>query len=103
MFFGGASLHPINASVVFVAPFPKIPAPRFISEAELIVNKLRSLNTNDLAKLMSIYAKKARGLMSQYIIKNKIDKVEELKLFDQAGYFYNDNLSNTKELIFTRG
>ena len=78
-------------------------APRFISEAELIVNKLRSLNTNDLAKLMSIYAKKARGLMSQYIIKNKIDKVEELKLFDQAGYFYNDNLSNTKELIFTRG
>ncbi len=54
-------------------------------------------------KIISIYAKKARGLMTQYIIKNKIEKVEELKLFEQGGYFYNDNLSNTKELIFTRG
>ena len=54
-------------------------------------------------KIISIYAKKARGLMTQYIIKNKIDNVEELKLFEQGGYFYNENLSNTKELIFTRG
>jgi len=54
-------------------------------------------------KIISIYAKKARGLMTQYIIKNKIDKVEELKLFEQDGYFFNDKLSKAKELIFTRG
>ncbi len=53
-------------------------------------------------KIISIYAKKARGLMTQYIIKNNIEKVEELKLFEQGGYFYNDKLSNAKELIFSR-
>jgi len=54
-------------------------------------------------KIISIYAKKARGLMSHYIIKNKIEKVGELKLFDQEGYYYNDILSNNQQLIFTRG
>lgn len=54
-------------------------------------------------KIISIYAKKARGLMSQYIIKNKIENIEELMLFDQEGYFYNDNLSTKMQLVFTRG
>ena len=40
-------------------------------------------------KLISFYAKKARGLMAQYMIKNRIDKPEDLKTFDLEGYKFN--------------
>jgi hypothetical protein len=58
---------------------------------------------DDGYKMITIYAKKARGLMSRYIIQNQIEKAEDLKHFDLEGYFYNDELSNDKEYIFTRG
>jgi cytoplasmic iron level regulating protein YaaA (DUF328/UPF0246 family) len=50
-----------------------------------------------------VYAKKARGMMAGYIIKNKINKVENLKGFDSAGYCYNEKASTENELIFYRG
>jgi cytoplasmic iron level regulating protein YaaA (DUF328/UPF0246 family) len=40
--------------------------------------------------------------MSRFIIQNRIKKIEELKNFNLGGYSYNDNLSNTKEWVFTR-
>ena len=58
---------------------------------------------NGQYKIISIYAKKARGLMTSFIIKNKISNPEELKLFDSAGYFYNDKLSKPGQPVFTRG
>lgn len=58
---------------------------------------------NGQYKVISFYAKKARGLMTRFIIKNKISDPEQLKLFDQEGYFYNDELSNGNKLVFTRG
>ena len=54
-------------------------------------------------KVISIFAKKARGLMSRYIIENKIENPEDLKHFDKEGYFYNEELSTETELTFTRG
>ena len=54
-------------------------------------------------KMISIYAKKARGLMTSYIIKNRISDPEKLKLFDAGGYYYNDSLSKNDIPIFTRG
>lgn len=57
---------------------------------------------NGQYKVLSLYAKYARGLMTRFIIKNKIDKPEKLKLFDAEGYAFDSNLSNEKEWVFTR-
>lgn len=57
----------------------------------------------DSYKVISIFAKKARGLMSRFIIENQIQDPEELKHFDKEGYFFNEELSTNTELTFTRG
>jgi len=57
---------------------------------------------NGQYKIVSIFAKKARGTMARYIVKNQISDVERLKLFAEDGYFYNDRLSRTDEWVFTR-
>lgn len=53
-------------------------------------------------KIISFYAKKARGLMSQYIIKNRLSKVEQLCQFDYEGYYFDESASTDRELIFKR-
>jgi len=53
-------------------------------------------------KIISFFAKKARGLMVRYIIDNNIETVEGLKHFNSEGYMFDSKLSNEKELIFTR-
>lgn len=56
----------------------------------------------DKYKIISFYAKKARGLMCAYAIKNKITKVEDLKGFDSEGYVFNEAMSTDKEWVFLR-
>ena len=57
---------------------------------------------NGKYKIISIYAKKARGMMTAYIIKNRLRNIEQLKNFAEAGYSYNSELSNKRDLVFTR-
>jgi cytoplasmic iron level regulating protein YaaA (DUF328/UPF0246 family) len=57
---------------------------------------------NDQYKMISFFAKKARGLMARYIIQNKLNDVEQLKNFDLAGYQYNSDLTQGNDLVFTR-
>ena len=57
---------------------------------------------NGQYKIISFFAKKARGLMARYIIQNKISTVEEMKAFDLAGYQFSSDLSENNELVFTR-
>lgn len=57
---------------------------------------------NSQYKMISFYAKKARGLMARYIIQNQLTTVEQVKNFDLAGYQYSSDLSQGNELIFTR-
>ncbi len=54
-------------------------------------------------KMISFFAKKARGLMTRFIILNKITNPDNLKLFDSEGYYYNENLSDEVQFVFTRG
>lgn len=56
----------------------------------------------DKYNIISFYAKKARGLMSAFIIKNKITNVENIKNFDVDGYSYNGALSEGDKWVFTR-
>ncbi|GAB3109994.1 peroxide stress protein YaaA [Aestuariicella hydrocarbonica] len=56
----------------------------------------------DKYKIISFYAKKARGLMCAYAIHNRITDVEALKGFDSEGYAYNEGMSSAHEWVFTR-
>lgn len=51
---------------------------------------------------IAVYAKKARGLMTRFIIQNEIKNPEDLKAFNSEGYFYNNELSSKNKPIFTR-
>ena len=57
---------------------------------------------NGQYKIISFYAKKARGLMSRFIIDNEITDVEAIKDFDSAGYEYKPALSEHHQWVFTR-
>ncbi|MEM7108442.1 MAG: peroxide stress protein YaaA [Bacteroidota bacterium] len=59
--------------------------------------------SNGEYKVVSFYAKKARGMMSRYIIKNQPTTVDELKAFDYAGYYFDDSNSTDALLAFKRG
>jgi len=51
---------------------------------------------------VTIYAKKARGMMLRFIIQNRINTPEYLKAFDEEGYYYNNDLSSQKDWVFCR-
>lgn len=57
---------------------------------------------DDNYKVVMVYAKKARGAMTRFLLKNNIQTVEEVKSFDIDGYSFNSNLSTESEFIFTR-
>lgn len=56
----------------------------------------------DKYKIISLNAKKARGIMTRYIIQNEIENIEDIKKFNIDGYLFNEEMSNEKELVFTR-
>lgn len=60
-------------------------------------------NKNGQYKIISFFAKKARGLMAQYIVKNRTESVEDLQGFDYEGYYYDAAASSKSKLIFKRG
>lgn len=57
---------------------------------------------NGQYKIISFYAKKARGLMSRYIIENQLDSAESLQGFDSQGYYFCASESSDNELVFKR-
>jgi len=57
---------------------------------------------NGVFKVISFYAKKARGLMSRYIIENRLTTPEQLKAFDVDGYVFDEEMSKKNELVFKR-
>lgn len=66
-----------------------------------IVFKDYDLKTNTY-KVKGLYAKKARGYMCRFIIKNNIDCIDDLLKFNIEGYTYNNELSHGDAITFTR-
>jgi cytoplasmic iron level regulating protein YaaA (DUF328/UPF0246 family) len=56
----------------------------------------------DQYRTVAVYAKKARGLMSRYIIQNRIDEPEAIKGFEEEGYVFSPHLSSGNEWVFVR-
>ena len=57
---------------------------------------------NGKYKVISFYAKKARGLMARYIIQNQLKGAEDLKSFNTDGYYFDAASSMKGELVFKR-
>lgn len=53
-------------------------------------------------KIISFYAKRARGLMSRYAITRRVEDVESLKAFDLDGYAFAPDASGEDRLVFRR-
>ena len=58
---------------------------------------------NGTYQMVSFFAKKARGMMTRFILQNGITSENELHAFDSEGYCYNNNLSKPGRPVFTRG
>ncbi|MCD8512408.1 MAG: peroxide stress protein YaaA [Nitrincola sp.] len=57
---------------------------------------------NGQYKIISFYAKKARGLMARYLIQNRINTEEALLEFDLDGYYYSPEQSKSDAPVFLR-
>ncbi len=58
---------------------------------------------NDTYKIIGIYAKRARGLMVNYMIKNRITHAEDLQSFDKEDYQFRAEMSDDTTWVFTKG
>lgn len=69
--------------------------------AEIVTPEFKDLK-NGQYKMISFFAKKARGLMTRFILENDIERIEDLQAFDSAGYNFNPRLSTEAKPVFTR-
>ncbi len=69
--------------------------------ADIITPAFKERN-NGTYKMIGIYAKRARGLMSRYVIQNRLSSPEGMKDFDAEGYKFNMRQSSSNTWVFTR-
>ena len=68
---------------------------------EIIVPEFKDYK-NGQYKMLGVYAKKARGTMSRFIIQNQLSDPEDIKDFNEGGYSFNKKLSKDNHWAFTR-
>ena len=73
---------------------------------KLLEGRLLNINFKESkegkTRVVAIFAKRARGMMTDYIIRNRIEKPEGLKKFKLDGYKFNKALSDDKQWTFER-
>ena len=57
---------------------------------------------NGKYKIISFFAKKARGLMTRYVIKNRIEDITDIQNFEEGGYFFSEAMSEDNKPVFCR-
>jgi len=72
-------------------------------DAKVITCHFKDMSKSGEYKTIMTYAKTARGLMTRYIIKNKLNNPDDLVGFDYQGYYYSETQSKENELTFLRG
>ena len=58
--------------------------------------------SNNSLKVVGTYSKAARGSMANFIVKNKLESIDELKEFRELGYNFSSNDSSNNKLVFVR-
>ncbi len=73
---------------------------------KLLEGRLLNINFKETkagkTRVVAIFAKRARGMMADYIIRNRIEHAEDLKKFKLAGYAFDKDLSDDKQWTFER-
>lgn len=54
------------------------------------------------ARIIAIFAKKARGMMTDFIVRNRVETVDEIKDFNYENYKFDASASNENSFVFTR-
>ena len=67
-----------------------------------IINPVFKEEKNGKYKIIAINAKRARGLMTRFIVKTNIKNINDLKAFDYENYYFNEQMSNDNNFVFTR-
>ncbi len=78
---------------------------KVINETQIelpIINIVFKQEVDGEFKTMGVYSKRARGMMANFIVKNRISQPEELIQFIADGYKYNTLLSTPKDWVYTR-
>ena len=109
-FWGGQLTDTLNADLVSAKTdvlinlasneYFKAVKPKLLN-ADIITPQFKDLK-NGQYKMISFFAKKARGVMARYIIDNRITEPEALKSFSEAGYYYSDAQSQGDQWVFLR-
>jgi len=73
---------------------------------KLLAGRLLNINFKETkdgkTRVVAIFAKRARGMMADYIIRNRIENPEDIKKFRAEGYRFNKSLSDDKQWTFER-
>ena len=72
-----------------------------VLKSKMITANFKQLKDGNY-KTIAIFSKRARGLMTRYIIDNKIESIKGIKGFNSDGYLFTESLSSNNELMFTR-
>ena len=72
-----------------------------VVKTDIYTANFKQLKNGDY-KTIAIFSKKARGMMTRFIIDNNITDINDLKSFNYDGYLFSEPLSSKKEFIFTR-
>jgi cytoplasmic iron level regulating protein YaaA (DUF328/UPF0246 family) len=70
-------------------------------KGEIITPAFKEFKDGDY-KMIGIYAKKARGMLSRYIIKHQLSDPQDIKAFDEEGYKFSKKLSQGNTWVFSR-
>ncbi len=109
-FWGDAITHNLNAelstskskvviNLASVEYFSSIKTKLLSAE---IITPIFKDEKNGKFKIISFFAKKARGMMSAYIIQNRITDPERIKQFTVGGYGFDQSQSGERDWVFTR-
>ncbi len=71
-------------------------------EATVVTPRFLDSNDGKTYKVMSFYAKRARGSMTRWIIQNRIDSPERISEFSEDNYRYDSKRSEENQPVFTR-
>lgn len=73
-----------------------------VEEVYSVINIIFKEKREEGYKVVGTYAKKARGKLIRYVLENEINQVERIKEFNIDGYVFNEELSDEKNIVFSR-
>jgi cytoplasmic iron level regulating protein YaaA (DUF328/UPF0246 family) len=70
-------------------------------DARIVTPTFKDLK-NGRYRFMSFFAKRARGMMASYLVKNRVSTLKALREFDWGGYYYSEEMSQGDDWVFLR-